>query len=131
MMLLICKCTIDPWRNAKVALNLLNDFVKEKVEYIFEPMCNLYGSNMIDSQKLLFTEVERDIKNHSKFIFMWLNPKFNMLTYQKIMYNNLGTYNIKNDNIRNLLFNKVMSQSLKIYLMLKFSLQERKIYNHT
>ena len=130
-MLLICKCTIDPWRNAKVALNLLNDFVKEKVEYIFEPMCNLYGSNMIDSQKLLFTEVERDIKNHSKFIFMWLNPKFNMLTYQKIMYNNLGTYNIKNDNIRNLLFNKVMSQSLKIYLMLKFSLQERKIYNHT
>ena len=130
-MLLICKCTIDPWRNAKVALNLLNDFVKEKVEYIFEPMCNLYGSNMIDSQKLLFTEVKRDIKNHSKFIFMWLNPKFNMLTYQKIMYNNLGTYNIKNDNIRNLLFNKVMSQSLKIYLMLKFSLQERKIYNHT
>ena len=130
-MLLICKCTIDPWRNAKVALNLLNDFVKEKVEYIFEPMCNLYGSNMIDSQKLLFTEVERDIKNHSKFIFMWLNTKFNMLTYQKIMYNNLGTYNIKNDNIRNLLFNKVMSQSLKIYLMLKFSLQERKIYNHT
>lgn len=131
MMLLICKCTIDPWRNAKVALNLLNDFVKEKVEYIFEPMCNLYGSNMIDSQKLLFTEVERDIKNHSKFIFMWLNTKFNMLTYQKIMYNNLGTYNIKNDNIRNLLFNKVMSQSLKIYLMLKFSLQERKTYNHT
>ena len=130
-MLLICKCTIDPWRNAKVALNLLNDFVKEKVEYIVEPMCNLYGSNMIDSQKLLFTEVKRDIKNHSKFIFMWLNPKFNMLTYQKIMYNNLGTYNIKNDNIRNLLFNKVMSQSLKIYLMLKFSLQERKIYNHT
>jgi hypothetical protein len=59
-------------------------------------------------------------------MFMWLNPKFNMLAYQKNMYNNLIAYTIKNDNLSNLLFNEILFQSLKYTLCWSFLCKKEK-----